>query len=186
MKLELRSKLSHKTIKNNSNKNIFHPIKYPNLRRNFIEFKNLQNNNKSLNYSLNTPKESKYKNNSHFSDIKYINNSFSNNFIIIKDIEQQTLYNMIKNMFIIFLIEKSKLVDTTKSLSKILKLFSPEIKNIYIKMLDYFNNYRNGKIYKIVNKKTFINEMINAYNIILTQREKNILQKYIQKKSTKK
>ena len=183
MKLELRSKLSHKTIKNNSNKNIFHPI---NLRRNFIEFKNLQNNNKSLNYSLNTPKESKYKNNSHFSDIKYINNSFSNNFIIIKDIEQQTLYNMINNIFIIFLIEKSKFADTTKSLSKILKLFSPEIKNIYIKMLDYFNNYRNGKIYKMVNKKTFINEMINAYNIILTQREKNILQKYIQKKSTKK
>jgi len=92
---------------------------------------------------------------------------------------------MINNMFIIFLIEKSKLADTTKSLSKILKLFSPEIKNIYIKMLDYFNNYRNGKIYKMVNKKTFINEMINAYNIILTQREKNILQKYIQKKVPK-
>ena len=52
-------------------------------------------------------------------------------------------------------------------------------------MLDYFNNYRNGKIYKMVNKKTFINEMINAYNIILTKREKNILQKNIQKKVPK-
>ena len=43
LKLELRSKLSYKTIKNNSNKNIFHPIKYPNFRRNFIEFNNLKN-----------------------------------------------------------------------------------------------------------------------------------------------
>jgi len=83
------------------------------------------------------------------------------------------------------LIEKSKLVDTTKSLSKILKIFSPEIKNIYIKMIDYFNKYRNEKIYKMVNKKTFINEIINAYNIILTKREKSILQKNIQKKVPK-
>ena len=88
-------------------------------------------------------------------------------------------------MFIYFLIEKSKLVDTAKSLSKILKLFSPEIKNIYIKMLKYFNKYRNEKIYKMVNKKTFINEMINAYNIILTKSEKNILQKNILKKASK-
>ena len=88
-------------------------------------------------------------------------------------------------MFILFLIEKSKLVDNEKSLSKILKIFSPEIKSIYIKMLKYFNNYRNGKIYKMVNKKRFINEMINAYNIILTKREKNILQKNMKKKYQK-
>ena len=88
-------------------------------------------------------------------------------------------------MFIFFLIEKSKLFDTAKSLSKILKIFSSEVKNIYIKMLDCFNNYRNGKIYKMVNKKTFINEMFNAYNIILTKREKNILQKKYNKKVLK-
>ena len=87
-------------------------------------------------------------------------------------------------MFIYFLIEKSKLVDTAKSISKILKIFSPEIKNIFIKILKYFNNYRNEKN-KMVNKKTFINEMINAYNIILTKREKNILQENIQKKVPK-
>ena len=181
LKLELRSKSSHKAIKNNSNRSNLHLTKYPNFRSNFIEFNNLQNNNKSLNYSLNAIEASKYKNTSHFSNIKYINNSFSNNSIIKKDIEQQTLYDILSNMFIYFLIEKSKLVDNEKSLSKILKLFSPEIKNIYIKMLDYFNNYRNRKIYKMVNKKTFINEMINTYNIILNKREKNILKKNIQK-----
>ena len=35
----------------------------------------------------------------------------------------------------------------------------------------------------MVNKKTFINEMLNAYNIFLTKREKNILQKNIKKVS---
>jgi hypothetical protein len=149
-----------------------------------MELNNLQNN-KSLNYSLNASKASKYQKTSHFSDIKNINDSFPNNSIIKKDIEQQTLYNIFSNMFIFFLIEKSKIVDTSKWLSKILKRFSPEIKNIYIKMFDYFHNYRNGKAYKVVNKKTFINEMINAYNIILTKREKNILQKNIQKKVPK-
>ena len=177
MKIKLRSKSSHKIIKNNSNRNNFQ--KYPSFRSDFIKFNNLENNNKSLNYSLNATKESKYKNISHFTDI---NDSFSNNSIIKKDIEQQTLYDIFSNMFIFFLIEKSKLADNAKSLSKILKIFSPEVKNIYIKMLDYLNNYRNRKIYKMVNKKTFINEMINAYNIILTKREKNILQKkYIKK-----
>ena len=177
LKIKLRSKSSHKTIKNNRNRSNLHLINYPNFRSNFIEFNNLKNNNKSLNYSLNATEASKYKNISHFSDVKYINDSFSN-------IEHQTLYDILSNMFIYFLIEKSKLVDTSKSLSKILKIFSPEIKNIYIKILKYFNNYRNEKN-KMVNKKTFINEMINAYNIILTKREKNIFQKNIQKKVPK-
>lgn len=87
--------------------------------------------------------------------------------------------------------ENSKLVDTTKSFSKILKIFSPEIKRIYIKMLDYLINCRDGKLYKMINKNTFMNEMINAYNIILTKKEQNILLKrnkniitnYIQKEA---
>jgi hypothetical protein len=170
LKIKLRSKSSHKTIKNNRNRSNLHLINYPNFRSNFIEFNDLKNNNKSLNYSLNATEASKYKNISHFSDIKYINDSFSN-------IEHQTLYDIFSNMFIYFLIEKSKLVDTAKSLSKILKIFSPEIKGIYIKMLDYLNNYKPGKLYKIINKNTFVNEMINAYNNILTKREQNILLK---------
>ena len=185
LKIKLRSKSSHKLIKNNSNRSNLHIIKYPNFRSNSIKFNNLKNNKKSLNYSLNDTKSSKYKNTSHFTDIKYINDSFSNNSKIKKDIEQQNLYNILSNIFIFFLIEKSKLVDSTKSLSKRLKIFAPEIKNIYIKMLKFFNNYRNEKKYKMVNKETFINEMINAYNIILTKREKNILQKNIQKKMAK-
>ena len=121
LKIKLTSKSSHKIIKNNSNRNNLHLIKYPNFRNNFIKFNNLQNSNKSLNYSLNVTKESNYKNTSHFTDIKYINDSFSNNSIIKKDLEQQILYDIFSNMFIFLLIEKSKLFDTTKSLSKILK-----------------------------------------------------------------
>jgi hypothetical protein len=102
LKIELRSKSSHKAIKNYSNRNNLHIINYPNFRSNFIEFNNLQNNNKSLNYSLNSTKAPKYKNTSHFSDIKYINDSFPNDSIIKKDIEQQTLYNILSNMFIFF------------------------------------------------------------------------------------
>ena len=76
-----------------------------------------------------------------------------------------------------YMIKKSKFIDISKSFSKIIKIFSPEIKKIYIKMLDYLNNNRAGKLYKIVNKNTFVNEMIDAYNIILTKREQNILLK---------
>jgi hypothetical protein len=125
LKIRLRTKSSHKTIKNNRNRSNLHLINYPNFRSNFIEFNNLKNNNKSLNYSLNATEASKYKNISHFSVVKYINDSFSN-------IEYQTLYDILSNMFIYFLIEKSKLVNTSKSLLKILKIFSPEIKNILI------------------------------------------------------
>ena len=71
LKIELRSKSSHKTINNYSNRNNLH-----------FEFDNLQNINKSLNYSLNSTKAPKYKNTSHFSDIKYINDSFPNDSII--------------------------------------------------------------------------------------------------------
>ena len=104
LKIKLSSKSSHKIIKNNSNRSNLYLIKYPNFRSNFIKFNNLQNNNKSLNYSLNATKESKYKNTSHFTDIKYINYSFSNNSIIKKNIEQQTLYDIFNNMLIFFLI----------------------------------------------------------------------------------
>ena len=102
LKIKLSSKSSNKIIKNNSNRNNLHLIKYPNFRSNFIKFNNLQYNNKSLNYSLNATKESKYKNISHFTDIKYINDSFSNNSIIKKDIEQQTLYDILSNIFLFF------------------------------------------------------------------------------------
>ena len=91
LKIELRTKSKHKAINNYSNRNNLH-----------FEFDNLQNNNKSLNYSLNTTKATKYKNTSHFSDIKYMNDSFPNDSIIKKDIEQQTLYNILSNMFIFF------------------------------------------------------------------------------------
>ena len=58
-------------------------------------------------------------------------------------------------------------------------------------MLDYLINCRDGKLYKMINKNTFMNEMINAYNIILTKKEQNILLKrnkniitnYIQKEA---
>jgi hypothetical protein len=190
LKIKLSNKSSNKTKNNYNNclKNL--PlIKYPPLKSNFIEFNNLHKNNNNLYYPLNI---SKYQNNSNFSDRKYINKSFTNNSIIKKDINQQILYNILSNMFIFFLNEKSKLVDTTKTLSTILKIFSPEIKGIYIKMLDYLNNYKPGKLYKIINKNTFVNEMINAYNNILTKREQNILLKrnnnilnnYIPKKET--
>ena len=50
MKIESRTKSSHKAINNYSNRNNLH-----------FEFDNLQNINKSLNYSLNSIKASKYK-----------------------------------------------------------------------------------------------------------------------------
>jgi len=184
-KLRLKSGSSHKTIKTNNSTSNLHLISHRTFRSNFIEFNKIQKNNKSVNDSLNISKASKYKNTTYFPDIKYINNSFSNNSKIKKDKEQQILYNALSDMFIFFLNEKSKLVDTSKSLSKIVKIFSPEIKKIYIKMLDYFNNYKNGKMYKKINKKTFINEMSNAYNNVLTNREKKLFQKNIRKKISK-
>ena len=191
LKIKLLNKSNHiKKNKYNSFKN-FHLINYPHFKSNFIEFNNLQKNNCSLNYLLNYSQVSKYKNISNFSDRKYINKSFTNNSIIKKDINQQILYNIFSNIFIFLLNENSKLVDTTKSFSKILKIFSPEIKRIYIKMLDYLINCKDGKLYKIINKNTFLNEMINAYNIILTKSEqsillkknKNILKNYFQKEA---
>jgi len=191
LKIKLLNKSNHiKKNKYNSFKN-FHLINYPHFKSNFIEFNNLQKNNSNLNYPINSSQVSKYKNSSNFSDRKYINKSFTNNSIIKKDINQQILYNIFSNIFIFLLNENSKLVDTTKSFSKILKIFSPEIKRIYIKMLDYLINCRDGKLYKMINKNTSMNEMINAYNIILTKKEQNILLKrnkniitnYIQKEA---
>ena len=184
-KIRLKSESSHKAIKNNSSAKNLHLINHRTFRSNFIEFNKMQKNNKSVNDSLNLSKASKYKNITYFSDIKYINNSFSNHSKIKKDKEQQILYNTLSDMFLFYLNEKSKLVDNSKSLSKILKIFSPEIKRIYIKMLDYFNNYNNGKIYKKINKKTFINEMSNAYNNALTNREKKYFKKIYEKTAKK-
>jgi hypothetical protein len=152
-------------------------INYPYFKRNFTEFNHLQKNNSKLYYRSNFHQLSKYKNTSFISDRKYINKSFLNNSIIKKDINQQLLYNILNNVLKFYMIETSKFIDISKSFSKIIQIFSPEIKKIYIKMLDYLNNNRAGKLYKIVNKNTFVNEMIDAYNIILTKREQNILLK---------
>ena len=165
------SKNKYRGLKN------FHLINNPHFKSNFIDFNNFKKNNSGLNYLLNASQTSKYKNYSNFSDRKYINKSFTNNPIIKKDINQQILYNILSDMFIFLLNEKSKFFDTTKSFSKILNIFSPEIKRIYIKMLDYLNKSKDGKLYKIINKNTFMNEMINAYNNILTKKEQNILLK---------
>ena len=141
-----------------------------------MEFNDLQkNNNNSLYCPLKYIRVPKYKSTANFYDGKDINNSFSKKSIIKKNINHQILYNILSNMFIFFLNEKSKLIDITKSFSKIIKTFSPEIKKIYFKMLNYLNNCRAGKLNQIINKKTFVNEMINAYNTILTKREQNIL-----------
>jgi hypothetical protein len=152
-------------------------INYPYFKRNFTEFNHLQKNNSKLYYRSNFHQLSKYKNTSFISDRKYINKSFLNNSIIKKDINQQLFYNILNNVLKFYMIETSKFIDISKSFSKIIQIFSPEIKKIYIKMLDYLNNNRAGKLYKIVNKNTFVNEMIDAYNIILTKREQNILLK---------
>ena len=174
----LNKKLSYRStntkIDNDKKAKNFHLINY---KSKFIEFNTFQKNNSNLYNPLNSHQFSKFKNTSYISDRKYINKSFLNNTTTKKDINQQILINMLNNVLKFYMIERSKFIDISKSFSKIIKIFPPEIKNIYIKMLDYLNNNRAGKLYKIINKNTFVNEMINAYNIILTKKEQNILLK---------
>ena len=89
-----------------------------------------------------------------------------------KNIKLQILNNIFTRMFIYFKNEKNGIINLSKSFSDKLKIFPQELKKIYIKMLEYLYNIKNNKY---VNQNAFVNGMINAYNLILSKTEQNII-----------
>ena len=89
-----------------------------------------------------------------------------------KNIKLQILNNIFTRMFIYFKNDKNGNINLSKSFSDKLKAFPQDLKKIYIKMLEYLYSIKNNKI---INQNTFVKGMINAYNLILSKNEQNII-----------
>jgi hypothetical protein len=89
-----------------------------------------------------------------------------------KNIKLQILNNIFTRMFIYFKNDKNGNINLSKSFFDKLRVFPHDLKKIYIKMLEYLYNIKNNKI---VNQNAFVKGMINAYNLILSKTEQNII-----------
>ena len=89
-----------------------------------------------------------------------------------KNVKMKHLNKIFIRMFIYFRNDNNGNINLSRSFSDKLKIFSQELKKIYIKMLEYLYSIKNNKI---INQNTFVKGMINAYNLVLSKTEQNIL-----------